>query len=434
MKPVRVFVSATVEDLGEDCRPRVLNAVTYAGALAITMETWPASYKPAVEQCLAKIADSTHYLGVFAYYRGWSPEPGEVSITELEFEGALAKFAEDLERVAVFVPDERSRFARRLRTRVAAKQQPEQASAQLAFLKRVMAAATIEKFADDGDLGMRAVRRLQLWQLGPLLDRPQEPVAAEAAAVSGRQPRAQQVVELGRAAQTGMFTAVLQQLALPGATAVAAWLVHGTAGQGHDEMLARLMRIIESGTNEEPHSYTAMCGALWRQPGLTGLLSALGKEIAPGWQPASVAQLAERIAELRKLSDVVLRVQSLQNYPGGVAAFAAEFWQPLATALTQKASAAQYRMLCVCTHEAATPGADWTPLLETDPAHNALNATRIIALPEMTDFDLAELTAFARRWLAPADAALLATALLEETAGAPHLLYKRLANPATWAL
>jgi Domain of unknown function (DUF4062) len=87
---MRVFVSATKEDLDTDCRPAVRRAIAICDAQAETMEDWNAEYgiKP-VDLCRTELeTNSTHFIGIFAHRFGWKPPGFTISITEAEFQWA----------------------------------------------------------------------------------------------------------------------------------------------------------------------------------------------------------------------------------------------------------------------------------------------------------------------------------------------------------
>ncbi len=87
---VKVFLSSTCKDLEQDCRPDAIDAIIEAGAIPITMETWHTDYRPAEKVCRKKIREeSTHFLGIIAYRRGWVPPNQKKSITELEFDWSI---------------------------------------------------------------------------------------------------------------------------------------------------------------------------------------------------------------------------------------------------------------------------------------------------------------------------------------------------------
>jgi hypothetical protein len=164
---MRVFVSATKEDLDPDCRPVVRRAIKIGDAYAETMEEWNAEYhvKP-VDLCREALEKhSTHFIGVFAHRLGWVPPTFTISITEAEFEWAWN--AKPGKRMAVYMPKPKTAFDQELRQR--AKQPDEQADQQAKFRERVLKRnCTVVSFEDCVDLGILVSNRVTLWRLGGL--------------------------------------------------------------------------------------------------------------------------------------------------------------------------------------------------------------------------------------------------------------------------
>jgi formylglycine-generating enzyme required for sulfatase activity len=86
----RVFISSTYLD-NETRREAVANVILRAGMQPVGMEWWTASARPAVDVCLAKVAECDVFVGIVAHRYGWEPPGQEKSITWLEYEAARAK-------------------------------------------------------------------------------------------------------------------------------------------------------------------------------------------------------------------------------------------------------------------------------------------------------------------------------------------------------
>jgi hypothetical protein len=425
---IRVFVSSTRKDMDEDCRPIVLsafellNAESPVAVVPINMDDWAAEYRPAVEVCEANVGGSTHYIGIFGYYRGWVPPERDVSITEMELEWARS----GQKPVAVFLPhlaQPDPSFARVMEERARPHQDEAALAAQRAFLARVSSEGTVEFVKDAAQLGIRTYRRLQLWAAPPAQQTPASPARRD------ERPHQSHLLRLGRIDQVGAFERGLQRLAAAGVGGAACFLVHGRAGFGHDVLVERLKEMLNGQAYEEPHWCVVGCGPMWRQRGLSSMLRALGKELQTAREPASLAELASELESRLATSDVGLLVSRLQHYEGGVAGFAAGFWQPL---LAELSGTARFRLLCVATHEGASADAgEWRPYLQ-DEAGATPDMSRPIALPALTEITRGELMAFLRAYLPPEDLAPMADGLLEDTGGTPHLLYHRLLDDSFW--
>jgi tetratricopeptide (TPR) repeat protein len=90
----RIYVSSTYGDL-KDHREHVYRALRQLGHNVIAMEDYVAADQRPLDRCLADVAASDLYVGVFAYRYGYIPQeegnPDRRSITELEYRHAQAK-------------------------------------------------------------------------------------------------------------------------------------------------------------------------------------------------------------------------------------------------------------------------------------------------------------------------------------------------------
>src|SRR5262249_44729303 len=153
------FLGSTRKDLDADCRRAVLEAVKVAEAVAVEMGDWDADHVDAVRLCRQKLElESSHYVGVFAYWRGWEPKL-KLSITQAESEWACGCRKDPPPcRMAVFVPNPCSDFDQKLRER-AIDQTAEQAAAQKKFLERV-SRDVYQVFDDPINLALKVQRTL----------------------------------------------------------------------------------------------------------------------------------------------------------------------------------------------------------------------------------------------------------------------------------
>lgn len=88
-RPV-VVVSSTARDLPAH-REEVMNACLRQGMFPVMMEHLPAADADAIEESLKMVDGADFYLGVFAHRYGYVPEGRDVSVTEMEYERAIAK-------------------------------------------------------------------------------------------------------------------------------------------------------------------------------------------------------------------------------------------------------------------------------------------------------------------------------------------------------
>lgn len=99
---MRVFVSSTSKDLA-DHRAAVRDAILKLGMHPIMMEHFPAMDANAVDACQRKVLDCDVFVGIYAHRYGYIPADQHHSITELEYEWAVA--ADLPRRIFVVKPD-----------------------------------------------------------------------------------------------------------------------------------------------------------------------------------------------------------------------------------------------------------------------------------------------------------------------------------------
>ena len=175
---VNVFVGSTYRDMAVGYRPAVLQAIETAGdvlkpegahACAVHMEKWDVDWEPVLQVCLAKIGqDSTHYLGVLGYLRGFVPpeERGTAtSITEAELNYAHSCGL----HMAVFVPKDGSEAAKELKRRaVKIGQSDAELAAQMDFIDRVTRDRAAQQFDTLPCLALWVMRKVVSWGKGGL--------------------------------------------------------------------------------------------------------------------------------------------------------------------------------------------------------------------------------------------------------------------------
>src|SRR6266568_4276028 len=89
---MRVYLSSTVKDL-EEHRRRAHHTMRRLGLNVVAMEDYVARDDRPVDKCLADVAASDLYVGVFAFRYGHIPRaenPDGRSVTELEYRKAVS--------------------------------------------------------------------------------------------------------------------------------------------------------------------------------------------------------------------------------------------------------------------------------------------------------------------------------------------------------
>jgi hypothetical protein len=177
---MKVFISATCEDLNKDCRPAAVEAVRAKKVDPIDMTTreWTVTYRPPWDECQQKIETATHYLGVFAFWRGWIllEDTQKSSITEAEFDYALDRKGK--KNIGVYLPEQGSEIEKDLLNRahemLKNKEDKEAAKAELSaqkqFLQRVLDSGTVNFFSASWDLALRVGTLIDEWRSPTLLE------------------------------------------------------------------------------------------------------------------------------------------------------------------------------------------------------------------------------------------------------------------------
>ena len=86
-----IYLSSTYTDL-KACREAVYHALRQMRHDVIAMEDYVATDERPIEKCLADVAASDLYIGIFAWRYGYIPSemnPEHKSITELEYRKAI---------------------------------------------------------------------------------------------------------------------------------------------------------------------------------------------------------------------------------------------------------------------------------------------------------------------------------------------------------
>jgi hypothetical protein len=83
---MKIYLSSTLDDLRKH-RESVMDALRKDGHLVI--DSYEATARPTLEQCMRDVSACDVYVGVFAWRYGWRPPEQELSITELEYRAAL---------------------------------------------------------------------------------------------------------------------------------------------------------------------------------------------------------------------------------------------------------------------------------------------------------------------------------------------------------
>ena len=104
------MISSTALDLPEH-RELAKKACLDAGFFPIGMEELPAQDATGIAASIAMVDKADIYLGIYAFRYGWIPDGKDISITEMEFDRAVARKAEDMLReIIIFTAHKKHPF------------------------------------------------------------------------------------------------------------------------------------------------------------------------------------------------------------------------------------------------------------------------------------------------------------------------------------
>lgn len=426
---VKVFISSTGVDLEEDCRPLVRSTVTGCKADEVCMESWVTDFEEAEKVCRRMLTGSSHYLGVFAHWRGSSPPGQERSYTEAEFDWAC-----ELNKTkAIFMPRASTPYDRKLRRRAKA-QDARSAEAQKNFLRRVRTTATAMDFDDLPQLVKKTIQLVSGWLGDGIVNE-----GRKASAAAMRAPSEAELITLVRRKLIEQYERAFEIIGGEGLAEVVGFLVHGPVGYGHAQAVRRLRETFENANDDaQTRRVVLPIGSYcWDGDDLRGMLSAFGRAVDEEWEPTDVLTLAARVKKLLASGHLILEINDLQRYVGGLASFVEQFWKPLADALGTQAH--QHKLVAFLSYEGA-PEPEWDALTFDSAEDDEMDfeLSRPVKLPALEAFTEKELTAWLRGWLNKAgtrggDAArqleqaqTLAARLFAETRGEPLKVYTKL--------
>jgi tetratricopeptide (TPR) repeat protein len=149
-RPLRVFVSATTQDLGS-CRAAVKEELLTAGILPVTQENFAPDYRRLEDFLRFEISRCDAVICLIGFIHGACPSGSSRSFTEIEYDLAV----QNDKPVFVFLTDDRPEYH-------ALTQSEEDREAQSRHRTRVMAAGhKWEVFPDTADLCLKVARTVQ---------------------------------------------------------------------------------------------------------------------------------------------------------------------------------------------------------------------------------------------------------------------------------
>lgn len=425
--PPRVFVSATRKDLDDDCLPAVRDAIKFGDAFDVDMTTWAATHGSALKISLEKVAQASHYVGVFAFLRGYCEPEDQRSITEAEYRHARGCHADD--NIAVFVPEEGSRIEQILLERARELgQSADNEKAQRQFLAQVMdtqaGGGVVNFFPSEGRLALLIREIVEGWQDGDLVSLAEKAtLPATSIPVDERQIRC-----LGAESQLSQFELSLNRLPQQ---ARLAYVVHGPPGHAQQAVCGELVQRLEERRAGPKRRLTARLRSAWGGKSVRNLAWGLARCVRKSWRPKKLDELAAEILVLLRETDLVLEIADLEHFPGGLAGFEEKFWRVLLAHMEGlPISGATHDMIALLSFAETLPPDAPADLLSDA---TSLDAGALVALFGLQPIEQQALVNWVRRWIGDMDrVAAIAQRAFAGTAGLPERLQARLLEPETW--
>ena len=454
-----VFIGSTAQDLGT-YRLEVQDALLRRAEIAAFLsEDWTDGYGKTVEKCCEKLKAADGYLGIFAYWYGSLPPGCTKSITHMEFHWAKEKWAQSKNpRIAVFRPGRRHRTGISQELCQAEKELKAAAEALLKekpsrycnkhtrllkiFLDEVDSPndwRTTQWFESVKDLRELAITTCLKWK-GRLFE-----LARQHSEEGGTFPAERQVTAidlglLGRGRHFAVVDNVISQLTDPAVPGVA-MLIHGNVDSGQWEFLDQLMaqkalrrgRLPQRGRlpldRYEQETLIAWVGERIGDPGSAGPID-------------SLESLASAIHTSLQQQQVVLILDQIWRYDGGIGRFQKAFWAPLYARLVrlraQKPTRHRLIMFVVDYTGHDDNLGDTAAVFEPD--QDEFDFSRLVLLPMLSAIKKSDV----RSWLAKLEVAdeplgrceeIVKSVLMNragEADGTPRRVFDRLRRESLW--
>jgi hypothetical protein len=207
---------------------------------------------------------------------------------------------------------------------------------------------------------------------------------------------------------------------------VACFLLHGPDGYGHPKAVAKLRQSLEGKKHDVKRIIVDI------DPGLQGsdlaaLLRIIGDQLAPGFAPATVAELASQLQEKLKQTDVIMEFTNLQRFMDSLPGFAAYFWHPLQSCFKE---IPPHRLIGLIGFDEKLEK-QWSAIFcyaqKIGKKLQGYVPSNLIVLPRLSLFDEEDLVIWLRAlgW-EKEEAQRWADTLIKETKGIPDKVYRKL--------
>lgn len=394
-KASKIFLSATKSDC-DDYR-QSLKAEVEARSKDVKVhlqEHWGHPAVKVVDLCKAKLEEQDAYIGLFGHRHGWQPPGFAESITQLEFQWATERWNARQPPVFILLPELGSRADVALRRAAGRALRREfgadKAARKASWARQKQFIADVKRWAhdrfllfyrDQRDLLLSGTHAVKDWNL-EVLDR-----AGTGRRGAGAGLSEAELGRIGRQPQLDALKAVLGRLLRRRDAPAVAFAVHGAESHGQ----LAFAHLLTEWEHWDDWDEIDLRGPLPLDKPLDA--TSLARWVASCNQTPldaaadPLAALAGRLAERLRSTDLVFVLSAIGNAPERWTRLARDFWQPLVAALVarQQGEVAHRLMLFVVDHEPAPVG-DATLFWPGRFDAPDLDATRLVALPELTAF------------------------------------------------
>ena len=449
-----IFLSSTIGDY-EDYRRAVQDVLLRKAECACFLsEDWIGGYDATLEKCRQRVCQSAGFILLLGHWYGSIPPGREQSITHLEFEWARERWQGDpFPKMAVLRPKPGTQVDDRLKEealRILATREREERDRHAARLLKFHAEVddrqtewrTIRTFADIHDLREHTLVIGRDWRGYTPMAAAQGLVDAEKGAAEPRL-RDDQLGRLGREPQHAALRKVLSGLAAHPDVPAVAVLVNGDKNAGQRAFVTYVQGSLLKDHRPKrkigrlpPGSSTLPALVAW-VAGTLGLAGATGVDT-----PEALADGVVEELQHQPLHFAIDRVAA--DYPGGVAAFQRDLWQPFWTRLKLLRSQRQVanRLVAIVTDHSGAAG-DWHgSVVDAQGTKSADDFSRLIALPRLGPVDETDLYDWFDALEVPDDPPgrrqeLMRRALRDEESGeldgTPLHVFERLQGERLWS-
>ncbi|MBL8390818.1 MAG: DUF4062 domain-containing protein [Candidatus Accumulibacter sp.] len=449
-----IFLSSTIGDY-EDYRREVQNVLLRKAECACFLsEDWIGGYDATVDKCRQRVCQSAGFILLLGHWYGSVPPGKEQSITHLEFDWARERWQGDpFPKMAVLKPKPGTPADDRLKEealRILATREREERYLHAARLAKFHAEVddrqtewrTIRTFEDIHDLREYTLVIGRDWRGYTPMAAAQGQVDAGKGATDPRL-RDDQLGRLGREPHHRAIRKLLSGLAAHPEVPAVALLVSGDRDAGQRAFVTHVQGSLLRNHRPKrkvgrlpPGSSTLPALLAW-VAGTLGLTSARGVDT-----PAALADGVVEELKHQPLHFAIDRVGA--DYPGGIAGFQRDFWQPFWNRLQLLRTQRQIanRLVAIVTDYSSDAGNRAGVAVDAQSGKSADDFSRLVALPRLGPIDESDLYDWFDELEVPDDPPgrreeLARRALRDEESGAfdgtPLHVFERLQGERLWS-